>query len=310
MTSRRPSDPGADPTQSGDQGTTEKPEAPGTTLPRGPSLKKPSAAKRVPSLSRDGAPKRAPSLSRPGTQAKAREVKRPNAGERSSSPSHPGAGARLPSISRPGAEKQAAPPNPKSPPAEPPAPLAPHTPPQAPSRTGRSTGRRSRGISIIVNVAVVLALAAGYYFYQYRGVSDLLPEGTPAPPFSLQTLSGESVSLADYEGKLLVLHFWATYCGPCQREIPALNEIYEELGPNEAFLAVESGSTVRDTAHFVEEKDVKYPVAIGTPAMLADYQVTALPTTYIVGPDGVIRSRDLGSASRFGTRTRMNCAKE
>ncbi len=170
---------------------------------------------------------------------------------------------------------------------------------------------RSRWVRIGINVTIVLGLVLAWFLIQRRGIGDLLETGTAAPAFSLRTMSGKNVSLEDYRGKTVMLHFWATHCGPCRREVPAMNEVYRELGPDEAVLAIDSwGEEETKVRAFMQEVGMEYPVAIGTGEMLDRYQVTALPTTYIIGPDGMIRSRDIGPSSRWGMQTRMGCARD
>ncbi len=170
---------------------------------------------------------------------------------------------------------------------------------------------RSRWVRIGINVTIVVGLVLAWFLIQRRGIGDLLETGTPAPAFNLKTMAGTSVSLEDYRGKTVMLQFWATHCGPCRREVPALNEVYRELGPGDAVLAIDSGGEGEERIRaFMTEEGVEYPVAIGTVEMVDRYQVNALPTIYIVGPDGMIRSRDIGQSSRWGMKTRMGCAKD
>ena len=170
---------------------------------------------------------------------------------------------------------------------------------------------RSPWVRVTIASTLVVGLVVAWFLIQHRGVGDLLEVGTPAPAFTLTTMSGEKVSLDDYQGKTLLLHFWATYCGPCRREVGALNHVYRQLGPTDAVLAIDSGGEgERVIKAFMKEEAVEYPVAIGTTEVADDYQVNALPITYIVGPDGKIRSRDIGQSSRWGMTTRMGCAKE
>lgn len=170
---------------------------------------------------------------------------------------------------------------------------------------------RSRWVTLSINATLVVGLLLAGFLIQRRGIGDLLETGAAAPAFTLETMSGETVSLADYRGKTVLLHFWATHCGPCRREVGALNYVYRELGPADAVLAIDSGGEGKAVIRaFMTEEEVEYPVAIGTPEVADEYRIEGLPTTYIVGPDGRIRSRDIGQSSRWGMATRMGCAKD
>jgi len=170
---------------------------------------------------------------------------------------------------------------------------------------------RSFWVRVGTTATIVVGLIVAALLIQRRGIGDLLETGTQAPDFTLSTVDGKNVSLSDYRGKTVLLHFWATYCGPCRREVSALNHVYGELGPDDAILAIDSGGEGKAVIRtFMADERVQYPVVIGTNEVVDAYQVTALPTTYIVGPDGVIESRDIGPSSRWGMTTRMGCSKD
>ena len=124
-------------------------------------------------------------------------------------------------------------------------------------------------------------------------------EGKPAPAFSLKTLDGQSVALADFQGKVVLLDFWATFCPPCVDALPelqALHKRYEAKG----FAVV--GVTVDDrlplVAKATKRAKVTYPIVQSTPAVWNAYKVNALPSLVLVGRDGTIVKRFGGEADR------------
>lgn len=114
-------------------------------------------------------------------------------------------------------------------------------------------------------------------------------------PFA--TLDGDSASMADYEGTVVVLNLWGTWCPPCRREIPHLVDLQREIEPRGATvigLAVDSGSPEEIRA-FLERYGVDYPVwRSGTREVVERFRAMGFPTTYIVDREGVIRERFLG----------------
>ncbi len=112
--------------------------------------------------------------------------------------------------------------------------------------------------------------------------------GDPAPAFELAALAGGEVDLASLEGKVILLDFWATWCGPCHEQARILKEIYAGV-PRErtAFLAVNSGEDLETVQRFVSASPFPYPVLLDPEDSLGtDLQVVALPTLVIIDPEG------------------------
>lgn len=119
----------------------------------------------------------------------------------------------------------------------------------------------------------------------------------PAPEFSLRTLAGNTVTLDDYEGRIVYLNFWATWCLPCVRELPALQQFAEEQGADGAVvLALNQGETVTEVRDFLNGLGVRgLTVLMDEEAIMRRaYNVNNFPTTYVIGPDGVQQYMKLG----------------
>lgn len=118
-------------------------------------------------------------------------------------------------------------------------------------------------------------------------------QGAFAPNFSLFNLSGEQVELkAVYEqSDLTILNFWATWCGPCQREIPDFNRFAQEYrGRRVAIVAVNLQEKPAQVREFVRKQGMEFPVLLDTEAKVArEYYVTAIPTTFFIDREGRIR---------------------
>lgn len=140
----------------------------------------------------------------------------------------------------------------------------------------------------------------------FAGATKILPVvernvvklGYPAPNFQLRDLNGHPVALADFRGKVVLLNFWATWCGPCRVEMPVMEQLYQ-LFPRKDFeiLAVSTDTQgVAVTRPFQQENHLTFPLLHD-----ADYRVglmygaRALPMTFMVDRQGVIRHQIFGA---------------
>jgi len=117
--------------------------------------------------------------------------------------------------------------------------------------------------------------------------------GTPAPPFSLTTIDGKTVTLAAYRGKTLVINVWGSWCPPCRLETPDLiDEANAMRAKGVAFLGVDTTETAAVVRSFSAAKGVPYPEVATTnaSAFAHDYGITNYPTTIVIDPSGTLRA--------------------
>ena len=124
--------------------------------------------------------------------------------------------------------------------------------------------------------------------------SDLV--GRPAPGFTLENLDGEPVSLDALQGKVVLLNFWATWCGPCRVEMPVLQEIYQQYKDEDlVVLSVDLAEPVEDVRDYLQAYDYTFPVLLdldGTVA--ARYGASAIPTSVIIDREGIVVEHFVG----------------
>jgi peroxiredoxin len=127
---------------------------------------------------------------------------------------------------------------------------------------------------------------------QFNQAQSAPSKGFLAPDFTLTTLTGETIALSDLRGEAVLINLWASWCGPCRAEMPAMQEIHERYS-DRGFHILAVNATNQDSlesaAAFVDELGVTYPILLDLDGNVsALYQLRALPSTFFVGPDGRI----------------------
>jgi cytochrome c biogenesis protein CcmG/thiol:disulfide interchange protein DsbE len=120
---------------------------------------------------------------------------------------------------------------------------------------------------------------------------------TKAPNFNLKTADGKSFDLSKHKGKVVVVNFWATWCGPCKAEIPGFLEVYDAYkskGLEIVGISLDQQGW-RPVKPFIERYKITYPVVIGDGELAEQYGgIEAIPTTFVVDKKGNIAKRHVG----------------
>ena len=124
--------------------------------------------------------------------------------------------------------------------------------------------------------------------------------GYPAPDFTLKTLDGKSFTLSAHRGTPVVLNFWATWCGPCQNEMPAMQATATRYAGKTLVIGVDQAEEVALVRQFVDQVGVSYPISLDADQGVAHrYSIRGFPTTFFIDGDGVIRHIWLGEMNRI-----------
>jgi peroxiredoxin len=149
--------------------------------------------------------------------------------------------------------------------------------------------------SLLIKIFILSLCLVGPFVLPHCA-KEKKPSSTLAPDFTLKTLDGQEITLSQLRGKMVLLDFWATWCGPCRESIPHFIQIYKtyrENGFEMIGLSVDKGDegVVR---RFIESMEISYPVVIASEEVVRNYKVTAIPTTFLIDKEGKIRERIMG----------------
>ncbi len=121
--------------------------------------------------------------------------------------------------------------------------------------------------------------------------------GRAAPAFRLRDLDGSAAELTEFRGRYVLLNFWASWCGPCRGETPALQAFFEQQAPGLVVIGVNQQEEAETARAFAESFGVTYPIALDADGQVSGaYRVTTgLPVSFLIDPDGVIQGIHLGA---------------
>lgn len=139
---------------------------------------------------------------------------------------------------------------------------------------------------------IALVLVVVFVFSRNTGAGDMKGK---RPDFTLPSLAGGDLTLSSYQGKIRVVDFWATWCGPCKMMTPQFAELhrkYQDRGVVVIGVALDEPAAVRQ---YVEEHEVPYPIVLGDPAVAEHFGgIRGIPTTFIIDRQGRITNRHVG----------------
>src|SRR5262249_34512931 len=132
-----------------------------------------------------------------------------------------------------------------------------------------------------------------------------------APGFQLKTLERKSIRLSDYPGKAVLLNFWATWCVPCNEEMPWLIAFQKQYGPKGlVVLGIAMDSSVEAIKKFTAKQEINFPIVLGSQAVADQYYVKGLPVSIFIDRNGRITDQLPGAAARSFIENEIQLALE
>lgn len=157
----------------------------------------------------------------------------------------------------------------------------------------------------IIVGGVVAVIALGLFAAVRVFGGDLFPvaPGSRAPEFRAASMAAgakQTKNITDYRGQVVLLNLWATWCGPCKQEMPGIQALHEQLGPQGlrvVAVSVDDPGLEDAIRAFVAEHKLTFEILHeGSGTIEKDYQTSGIPETFLIGKDGVIRKRVIGAA--------------
>jgi len=137
-----------------------------------------------------------------------------------------------------------------------------------------------------------LRVVASIAFFVVAGTaSSAIAPATAAPDFTLHAMGGPNLRLKEQRGRVVIVNFWATWCGPCRQEMPQLNRLYEKYKSSGfVLLGVNVDDDVAKAAELAAKLGVTFPVLLDTEKTVSKlYDVSTMPSTMIIDRDGKVR---------------------
>jgi peroxiredoxin len=157
---------------------------------------------------------------------------------------------------------------------------------------------------ILIVVAMVISIMLVFGIQRVHHAGGVPPgklQGKAAPDFSLPTTTGQTMKLSDFQGKAVLLNFWATWCEPCKVEMPWFVELQKKYGPQglQVLGVAMDDASPKDIAAFAEKMGVNYPILIGKEEVGTQYGgIDYLPSTYYISRNGKVIDHAFGLVSR------------
>ena len=138
------------------------------------------------------------------------------------------------------------------------------------------------------------------------GVMDIQPEETSFEAqafdynFTVKDLDGKKLEMSDLKGKVIFLNLWATWCGPCRVEMPSIQNLYNSVDKEKiafVILSLDQENQAKKVVDYIRNKEFTFPVYLPASPLPKVLRVNTIPTTFIIGPDGKVKSKKTGMAN-------------
>lgn len=118
--------------------------------------------------------------------------------------------------------------------------------------------------------------------------------------FTMKDLKGNTIHAEELKGKVVFLNLWATWCGPCRVEMPSIEALYNSVEKDKVvfvMLSLDTPQNFSKVGKYIEDKGFSFPVYVVDQGLTKQLQVPSIPTTFIVGKDGLIKRKEVGAAN-------------
>ncbi|MGE5325008.1 MAG: redoxin domain-containing protein [Actinomycetota bacterium] len=150
----------------------------------------------------------------------------------------------------------------------------------------------------VLFVLVVLAAVLTYELLHHRTHQRIQPVEPSAPDLSLTDLNGAPIRTTGYNGKIVLVNFWAAWCVPCREEIPEFMKLQEEYPDKVQIIGISLDDSESELRNFYKTQRINYPIVLGNLKIADAYGgILGLPTTYIIDQKGHIRGHQVGSTN-------------
>ena len=172
---------------------------------------------------------------------------------------------------------------------------------------------------LVIGLAVLGGVIGGLLLLDRNGgdssalgaLDNQPPEiGKPAPQFALRSPDGQVVQLSDFEGQVVWINFWATWCGPCRRELPDIQELAAEFKDDGlVVLALNQGESGNKATDFWEELELDLPILLDSDEDVSNqYRLIGLPNNYFIDEDGILQAFQHGFLTEGQMREKLAAA--
>jgi thiol-disulfide isomerase/thioredoxin len=163
------------------------------------------------------------------------------------------------------------------------------------------------GIALTVIAGIGSLVVVGYLILHGEGLevtgAPVMPDlgnlqsyGQPDADWTVKGLDGKAIRLGDLRGRPIFVNIWATWCGPCVREMPAIGNLYAALHDQGVEFLVVSEEDEETVRRFVSEENLPFPVYISTENLPSDLETSGIPATFILDGTGTIVFKRTGAA--------------
>ena len=164
----------------------------------------------------------------------------------------------------------------------------------------------NKKILLILSLSLVILIAGAAVLYNNLKNDSNIPDANisevkrPAPDFTVYDMQGNNVSFSDFKGKPVIINFWATWCGPCQSEMPHFEDAYKKYGDDIHFLMINLTDGMRETPEtvydFINHFGYTFPVYYDIGYVASDaYGISPIPATFFIDKNGNIASSQIGA---------------